>query len=147
MADFTDIDRVMGVLPILALDSSKDKQPIRDAIKDWITDVSAEVNEAFAAAGISIPIDPASNLFKRIRFRVTRKVGYETMVTRGVTKTKNEEPLWLDWLKQYDDMLKAPAKFAAMVTDGSLPWSSTMDADPNDPSDPKNPTFTKDYVP
>lgn len=147
MADFTDIDRVMGALPILALDSSRDKPPVREAIKDWITDISAEVNEAFAAAGISIPIDPASNLFKRIRFRVTRKVAYEAMVTRGVAKTKDADPLWFGWLKQYDEMLLAPAKFAAMVTDGSLPWSSTMDADTSDPSDSKNPTFTKDYVP
>lgn len=149
MADYTDINICLGRLPILALDSAKDKPPIRDTIKELITEISGEVDAAFLAAAVTPPTDITSPLYRLVKFRVTGKVDFEVMATRGVAIDPKTKPIWMDWGRQYDDMLASirTGEFTIATGPGTLPWSNTMDADPTDPTDPKNPVFTRDYVP
>lgn len=146
MADYTDINLCLGRLPILALDSSKDKGPIRDTIKEMITEVSGEVDAAFGAAGVTPPTDVTSPLFKLVKFRVTGKVDFEVMATRGVSIDPKTKPIWMDWGRQYDEMLKAilEGKFTAeTLIDSGEPWCFTMDDDENGTDETRQPAFKR----
>jgi hypothetical protein len=146
MADYTDINLCLGRLPILALDSSKDKPPVRDTIRELITEVSGEVDAAFGAAGVTAPTDVNSPLYKIVKFRVTGKVDFEVMATRGVAITKDQKPIWIDWGKQYDDMIKAilEGKFTAeTLAESGEPWCFTMDDDENGTDETRQPAFKR----
>ena len=143
------IDDVRAVLPKgVKIDGDTADSPISASVSNWNAQVEGELNDAFASRGISVPItDP--NLVLRLRFHGSRKVAWEILATRELTEDDKGKLILLGWNDAYKDLLKKIEVGSVVpgTSDATLPWSSTMDADETDPSDPKNPAWTRDYEP
>lgn len=131
------------------IDDKEQRLPSATTIKEEISMVSAQLNLALKRWGVGTPPTDA-DLASVLALMGCREVCYQITVVRGAVKDAKQPPEYLKWHEEFQAVItaeKIPPLIASADQDGSLPWSSTMDADETDPSDPKNPTFTKDYVP
>lgn len=129
-------------------DTDPQSRPTAADVTTWLTELEAEVDNAYALSGFTVPITDA-NLKLKLGRRINRRGAYDVMVARGVARTKDDEPLWLDWKQEFDDMLAGIPKGewsppSSSTPSGMLPWSPTMDADHTPSDDGLNPRFDKD---
>jgi len=147
VADYTDLDSVRGVMPGGVKIDSYLTRPDLATVALWITQVSNTVNAALSSGGVSLPVTDA-DLLGALKLLCSHEVAYQIMLTRGAVDDSRVPPMWKTWhddfLKALDLMRKGEYSATLVVDD---PWSYTQDANPDDSSDSKNPTFTKDYEP
>lgn len=147
MADYTDIATVEGVLRKgVKIDDSTADPPTRANVTIWITLLTNQVNVAYAQGGSTTPITDADTV-GMLKLLCAREIAYQVLTTRGMELGEDAEEQ--GWHDEFKALLEAASTGAAAVvsSDASLPWAYTMNADETDPTDSKNPTFTKDYVP
>jgi hypothetical protein len=150
MADHTTVALVREILPKgLKVDNATADPPTEATVRlSLIPQISARLELAAVEGGASLPIDPAQNLGKWLKYLATHEVAYQVIVQRANSQGTKYDPETDKWHEEYLAALEKLEEDAAVMAaqDSSLPWSYTADADASDPTDPKNPTFTKDYV-
>jgi hypothetical protein len=143
--DYTDIVSVRGLLPSgTALDD--ETPPTVTQVDALILQTGQAVNSALKQVGSTTPITD-DDLKGRVKLHQTKHVVYLVLAARGI---ESKDKYWENWGEEFwTDFLAllSTPELAAAAAPTDLPWSSTMDADPNDPTDSKNPSWTRDYVP
>lgn len=150
MADYTTIALMRGLLPkgVKIDDSTTDPPSAATVTGQIIPGITGETNVALARAGVGIPIDPSQTaLLAFLQQLNTREGVYQVLVQRGVAEDPKFKPLWQSWHDEYRKLIEETEELLASFLSLDLPWSYTMDADTEDPTDSRNPIFIKDYVP
>lgn len=152
-------------MPYTSLDDIRAGMPGDIAINDqsfptaaWVTEeilgVDAQIDAAAKKGGLSLPITDTSALGV-FRIKGAREVRYQIMAIRAAAESQKVSPLYFEWHKEFTEPENRTGLLEQLEDEGiagltsptDLPWSSLMDANPEDSSDSKNPEFTKDYVP
>ena len=123
------VDQVQAVLPSdVSIDTSTTLRPNRAEVSIWCTRATARVDVALRQGGKDAPLTNADDIAAATAITVYY-VAYQVLVVRvGVSDNKNAE--WLQWKKDFEEMLKAmvAGTWTSTYTDASKPWSATMDA-------------------
>jgi len=153
---YCTLDDVVALLPEgFKVDDSTTK-PTSAQVTTWILRAGAQVDVAIVGGGGAAPA--AGDLALDMAVLVSREVAYQCWSTRTrtfqPTNSSNTSSAKTDYQRWHEEFLERLAKLnpdataaSSSVSDAGLVWAFTQDADETDPSDSKNPSFTKDYVP
>jgi hypothetical protein len=150
MADYYTIAQVEAILPKgIKIDDSTSDPPTRANVTATIPDITKQIDDAATEGGETVPLTGSKAGTASLRGR--REHAWQIIAQRGLVYDKDRIPYWDKWHTEFEAYLVllsgVEAAAAGVLTDSSTPWGYTMDANTEDPSDSKNPSFTKDYVP
>jgi hypothetical protein len=147
---YFDVDDVRQWLPAENGIHDQTGKPKADVVLGWCGDISNEIDVSLAQGGATVPVtDP--KLVAKLKMRGAREAAYQVMAVRAAATSSKIDLLYEGWHTEYEALLVAFATTEDAIvtgaTEASRPDSFTRDADWTDPTDPRNPSFVKDYVP
>jgi len=148
VAGYCDIDDVRQWMPGGQSIDQQTGNPTAPTVIEWIDQVANQVNAAFKEGGASVPPGDV-DVLGDLKLKCARELAYQVMTVRGAIGDDDTVPLFREWHEDFKKLLEliAAGEYGATTGDTDVPWSHTRDADTADPSDDRNPVFTKDYVP
>jgi hypothetical protein len=152
VAGYCTVEDVRGRLPVGAITGS----PAVALIQEKIDGRSARVNVALTAGSTPLPIPgTATDALAALLDLVANAAAFDWHASQATVYDPRFKPVWMKWDEAFEAELAIMraggwnnAVDPVVASSGTdEPWSFTRDADPTDPTDDRNPTYTKSYEP